>query len=470
MSPDREPQQVVAAPEMAPALPELGLATLPAPSRQRLVLSLQRTVGNAAVARLLGNLTLARQQPPDKPKHTTTTDTGGVFDSSGAQPAISGNVVITELARDKDFVDVTGPKISATATVWIQPNKSMNGTGYVGWIQNLVSTDRGGVYRGPDGELIAEVHETKRNKWDAYKDPDKKGPKGEDVRHESVFAPFYSIPKPISDANTKGNEVAVEMHDEPGFVQAKVYKAGDRRGTLTEIVGSDVFKLALGVLNSATGEITYLKGFDWSIPWAAAVSSSWQGSGGGMQLTPIQAQKLATEGPDPNLAEWSLAAKDEVFRVFSTPEHAAKPPPSVLLRWILPARAHDQLSYNNICAALDAKNPNVDVKLTCDDTGWLQRDVLSAVLRSGSSLGRAIGNIRLDKGQTTTLTASFKDLFGSAAAISAGTSITVKIFRTSVKLIGTDTDGEAEATVPLPFTDAGTLAVDDAKYSFEVSI
>jgi hypothetical protein len=389
------------------------------------VLEMQRTAGNRATTRFLGRAMLMREDKPP-PRQVSADDPAASdhkFGFTPFTPNVTGTVVAKPEGADK--VDVTGPNIAAKATVWKEGTEPMpGGSGYVGFVQNLISSDRGKVYRAggePAGEVVAEVHGMVGKAWDAYKD--RKNPDKPYTFHK----PFYNEAKPISDTNLKNSfEVSTDMHDEPGFWAEKKINQDGKIGFLTEVVGQDKFKLALAV-ETGDKNIVYLQGLEWTLPWAAKVGKDGRGTGGTLITKDIARDKLKAEGPDPNLTNWSLDEKEEIWQAFSTIEQARAQSVAVLLTWLPKARVHDKTSETNIIAALKEKDPVVTVKITCtDEADEIRGDHASASMK-GTQLGASKGGIHISEDESSTMTAKLADLYGSIDSIPAAAPLTVEI-------------------------------------------
>ncbi len=412
------PQPEVAAPAAAPAVGGGGGAPLGAllagPMTPARVLSMQRSAGNSAVTTLL-----QRQE-----KEKTPVAGPGDFGVSGGDPQVGGNVTAKP---DGDGVRAESPDVKYTpAKVWLQEGKTLGGSQNFGFVQNLVTSTRGAVYRrggDPAGDITSEPREAHKKAYDAVSDPN-----DDSKINKRVFPPFYWPPGSINDENVAGSPAETDpvAHDQPGFT----LPAKEDDGRLTEFVGSDQFKLGVAVKKDAA--VWTLRAFDWSVPWDMKVDQSLNGAGKAVQSKEVQ--DLLKDGPDTSLGEkdWSLRpGSGDVFEGFSTPAEAMKRSPKELLNWIGKARQFDQLSYQNICAALDSKAPSVTVDINCDTTHVnFGKDILSAsVLRDGQLIKSESG-LRLNSGESTSLSLSWADAFGSAANIQAGTVLKVELYVT----------------------------------------
>ena len=139
--------------------------------------------------------------------------------------------------------------------------------------------------------------------------------------------------------------------------------------------------------------------------------------------------------------------------------------PTELLNWIHKARQYDALSYQNICAALDAKAPGVTVDIACDTTHVnFGKDVLSAsVLRDGQLIKSELG-IQLNNGESNSLSLSWAEAFGSAANIKPGTVLKVELYVT-------ENNWEVGHGFMAPFNGSSPqLTPGDGRYKITVSL
>jgi hypothetical protein len=412
------PQAEAAAPVVAPAMGgamPLGLGPVSAPMTPARVLAMQRSAGNAAVTAML--------QREEKEK--TPVSGPGDFGVSGGAPQVGGTP--TAKPDGSEHVRAESPDVKyEPAKVWLQEGKTLGGSQNFGFVQNLAGSTRGAIWRrggDPAGEITADKREAQGKAYDAVSDPndDKK-------IHKAVFAPFYWPPSSMNDDNVEANKAETDpaAHDQPGFsLPAK--KEG---GRLTEFTGADNFKL--GVAVKTAGAVHMLKAYDWSVPWAISVDSTLNGAG--KAVTSKEVQDLLKDGPDTALGDkdWSLRdGAADPFEGFSTEAEAMKRTPGELLNWIHKAKQYDAISYQNICAALDSKAPGVKVGINCDTThANFGKDVLSAsVLRDGALI-KSEGGIKLNSGESHSLSLSWAEAFGSAANIRPGTVLKVELYVT----------------------------------------
>jgi hypothetical protein len=426
----------------APLTPLLG-ALSPAG-----VIALQRTVGNHAVSALL--------QRDDTQKAPASGP--GDFGVSGGVPSGAGTATASPGANN--MVTAKSAKVTIDGEAWLQKDKTI-GSAYFGVIQNLTRSDRAAQYRhggDPSGEIVAEPHEAEANKWDAAIDPNP-GKKGE--MQPQTFAPFYWQPNSIEDRNDESDKVKPTRlgtpWDQPEF-SLPVQKGP---GRLTAFKGQDVFKTGLAVKKD--GAVWMLTGNQWTVSWDIPVDASLNGAGKAVQNQQIQ--DLLKDGPDPNLKDWSLApGAGSAFEGFSTQAEAMKRTPSELLKWIFAAKQHDQVSYQNICAALDAKNPNFSVAIACATTdATFGSDVLSASIKRNGALVKTEGGIRLNNGESHTVNASWADVVGSAAGLTPGMAVTVELY------VGGES-AQATATFAFPFSGSQQLKPATGDYGVTLSL
>jgi hypothetical protein len=457
MEPERaaapEPPAPVAAPAVAPAAGPsggLGLGSLasatapPRPTSPSAVLALQRAAGNSAVANLL--------QREDK----TNASGPGDFGVSGGEPKSSGVSQVSPVGDDK--AKIVSPDVAFSGSVWLNDDKTLEQSANVGYIQNLANSDRGAVYRRggtPDGDVVAEDHTGLSNKWDAVSSPDAEA-KGKVEPNKGVYPPFYWQPTPIDANSTKANPVTTDpaTHDRPEYTVP--VKHGP--GRLTAFKGKDQFKLGLGVKQGDA--VWMLKAFDWSISWNANVDANLNGAGEAVQSS--QVKDAIADGPDVSLKDWSLSAKADAFEGFATVDEAMKRSPSELMSWLMAAKAHDQVTYRNICQALDAKDPTFAIKVTCDTTNDLIGRDSVHVHAEGSGGAHTGRSTKLKKGESQDLSLSMKELFGSAGGIDGTARITVEVHH--------DDGPEGSAVYSMPFAGTKTMTVGDGSYTASISL
>ncbi len=164
------PQAEVAAPVAAPAAagaaprgagPSLYAAGA-GPLTPGRVLAMQRSAGNQAVTAML--------QRQDQEK--TPVAGPGDFGVSGGEPQVGGAVTAK---ADGDGVRAESPDVKYTpAKVWLQEGKTLGGSQNFGFVQNLVTSTRGAVYRrggDPAGDLTSAPREGHGKADDAVSDP-----------------------------------------------------------------------------------------------------------------------------------------------------------------------------------------------------------------------------------------------------------------------------------------------------------
>jgi hypothetical protein len=412
------PQPEVAASAAAPAaLGAAPLGPVAGPLTPARVLAMQRGAGNAAVTAML--------QRQEATKDKTPVAGAGDFGVDGGAPKVSGSA--TAKPDGADLVRAESPDVKyEPAKVWLKEGKELGGSQNFGFVQNLVTSTRGAVWRAggkPDGEVTANTREGRSKAYDAVSDP-----KDDAKLHPSVYAPFYWPPSSMNDENVEANPAQTDpaAHDQPGF-SLPVKNNG---GRLTEFVGADQFKLGVAVKKGDA--VWTLRAFDWSVPWDMEVDDNLNGAAKALQSSEVK--DLLRDGPDTALGEkdWSLKPNSgDVFEGFATQAEAMKRTPKELLNWIHKAKQYDPRSYANIVSALDAKAPDVTVDITCDTTHVnFGKDVLSAsVLRDGTLI-RSEGGIRLDSGESHSLTLGWSEAFGSASTLTSGTVLKVELFVT----------------------------------------
>ncbi len=443
---EREHESVAPSPAPSVAAPASAGPSLIGALTPARVLALQRTVGNQAVTALLSR--------DDVPTPTPVTGAGD-FGHSGGAPVSSGSVTATPNGSDK--VRVQAPSVALDGEAWLKKDKTLGTTAYIGIVQNLVHSDRGAVYRhggDPNGEITAEHHTAEGNKRDAVSDPTNPSQPG-------TFAPFYWKPGTIDDSNVEGNAAKATHLGTPMDQPEYSMPVSDGPGRITSFKGHDNFKMGMAVKNEAA--IHMLTGSEWSVSWDVAVDASMNGSGKAVQTKAIQ--DLLKDGPDPNLKDWSLApGAGSAFEGFSTVALAMQRTPAQLLGWLFAARDHDPTSYKNICAALDAKAPDLTVAIHCDTTdSYTSKDSVIANVTRNGGLVRTEAGIHLNNGEDHVLKVGWADAFGGAAGITAGMAIGVEL------MIGSD-GISAIATLPFPYNGSRALAPGTGKYNVKLTV
>jgi len=423
--PQPEPAVPAAAPAVAGAAPvalglgpgSLGIGPSGSEMTPARVLALQRTAGNAAVTGML-------MRDETEPKEKTVVSGPGDFGVSGGAPQVGGKVTAHP---DGTGVRADSPDVKyEPAKVWLKENKTLGGSQNFGFVQNLVSSTRGAVWRRggePDGEVTKNWRSGQGKAYDAVSDA-----KNDKEIHKSVFAPFYWPPGSINDENVEASPAVTDpvAHDQPGFT-LEAFQDG---GRLTEFVGSDKFKLGVGVKK---GDAFWtLAAWDWSVPWDMQVDKDLNGAGKATEKAEIK--NLLQDGPDTSLGakDWSLReGAGDVFEGFATQAEAMKRTPKELLNWIHKAKQFDPPSYANIVSALDAKAPGITVDITCDTTHVnLGKDVLSATVKRDNDVIKSEGGIRLNNGESTSISLTWSEAFGSASTLTPGTVLKVELFVT----------------------------------------
>ena len=177
------------------------------------------------------------------------------------------------------------------AKVWLQDDKTLGGSQNFGFIQNLVSSNRGTVYRrggDPAGDFVAELHDGHGKAWDAVSDRTTT-PKST----RACSTPFYWPPSTITDDNVSGDP-ADDRSGRPRPARRSACPPSTRAGAVTEFKGEDKFKLGVGVKKGDA--VHMLKAYDWSVPWGVQVGKDLNGAG--KAIASSQVQDPLRDGPD----------------------------------------------------------------------------------------------------------------------------------------------------------------------------
>ena len=444
-----EPAPASAAPVAAPAIgPALGAGMGPAVNgltTPAAVLALQRSAGNAAVARAL----LARDETKteEKPKVSSAAD----FTPSGGEPQSDGVTTVTKDPKDATQARALAPRVTMPASVKLKPGKTLGETAKFGHIQNLTSSTRGATYRKggkPTGDVVSQHREGRSNRRDAASDPD------DDTKiHPGALFPFYWPPVQIDDnAENLPVETKADTYDQPEF-KMPIESEG---GRLTNFTGQDNFLLAAAVKTSYG--IFKFNAFTWSVDWDVAVDENMNGAGEAL----TKGKAILGETPNEKLEDWSLRpGSSDVWEAFATVEEAMKRKPSDLLQWLGPARRHDPISYRNIVAALEAKKPTVSATFMCTSThDTVGRDTVHVKASAGGDSYKT-DTVKLKEGEHKTLTFTLAELFGSIESIGLGSEITLEV---------THVDSGEEASATFRLTGHKELKVGSGSYAVDVSV
>jgi hypothetical protein len=379
---------------------ETRVTNTPAIQRQ---IVLQREVPNTTPA------PASTSSPPNPPAPTTTPIphplNAGMFDVSGAQPSLAGNVS----ARPSDGqVTIESPDITfnATATlhsdVQLEPTETIK----VGPTQTLLGSNRIGIYRRGgtvDGEIIAEqkahVGQVRDAQWQSNPDGS--------VRAD-VEAPWYSRPSNITDGSRTAR---VNYLDKPAFELPNA--VGE--GRLTETRGEDTFITSLAAKRD--GQVVHLSSSHWEVPWAMTIDAAHAGRGSEVTGGSSDVAPPTLDGPI------AVQAAQE-WLAFSSIEAAMTASNRVLLDHLLAAKTNNATAYQNIVEALRRKNPTVSIQITVNSTNsWFGTDDLELVAQGTQR--RSLGNVN-DRG-TRSETFQLCDLI-DPMAITSSTNLEFELF------------------------------------------
>jgi hypothetical protein len=396
---------------------------------------------------------LAREKPEPTPAAGP-----GDFGVSGGVPVASGTT--TASANGKDKVRALAPKVTLDGKAWLKEGKTLGTSAYLGIVQNLVNSDRAAVYRhggDPNGEITAEHHSAESNKWDAVNDP-AAAEKGK--MEPQTFAPFYWQPGNIDDSNVESTPANVTRLGTPVDQPEFSMPVQEGAGRITAFKGHDTFKTGVAVKKGDT--VWMLNGSNWSVNWDVPVDANLSGAGKAVETSAIK--DLIKDGPDPTLKDWSLKpGAGSAFEGFSTVELAMKRSPAELMGWLFAARQHDPTSYKNICGALDAKAPTLNVTVACETTDSnFHADAVSATVRRNGAIVKSEAGLKLNNGESASVQVAWADAFGSAAGLTPGMAIGVDLH------IGTDVD--ASTTLPFPYNGSRQLTPGGGKYTVKLSL
>ena len=138
---------------------------------------------------------------------------------------------------------------------------------------------------------------------------------------------------------------------------------------------------------------------------------------------------------------------------FATPAAALAHPPAELLDHLLPARAADPAAHAAICAALDALDPEISVRISCTAAPAPARLRIRVRGPAGVPAG---GAHRLEAGAVATAALTFSAAFGGAAQIGPESALELRL--------AADDGSSASVALPVPFVAPRALALGDARY------
>ena len=239
----------------------------------------------------------------------------------------------------------------------------------VGPVQDLVHSERIGVYKRPDGSTF-ETRNIQDNKHDAqYRAGSGDG--GQGVRADVGRGSWYQTPATLS---AQRRSAQVYFYDKPGF-GAPLKKDG---AVLQETKGEDRFVTSFAAARG-DDKPTHLWQAEWGVPWATKVDPAKRDYVlGTVEPTKTDKKPAALDGDLPiNGADWIG---------YPTQADANAAPTSQLLNALPMARGKDPQSYQFIKIALAAKNPQVTITVRCTNTyAWVGKDKVNMQIMSGSA-------------------------------------------------------------------------------------
>ncbi|MEO6772703.1 MAG: DUF4157 domain-containing protein [Kofleriaceae bacterium] len=208
------------------------------------------------------------RKPDPKPPNTVAPYSADNFKTATASVKKAGAVQTVEAMRSGDDVLVQTPGVSMLATVVLKDDLDPEQPINVGWVQTVESSKRLSIYQ-KDGKVVRRVVTAFSRTRDGK---------------QGVAAPWYEAPSTI----TKDTRDAFPLaEDQP---KMKVPNKQDD-GTLTEIQGSDDFKVSLEAGPGVA--VTPLKTFAWSAPWSVKLGSADTAKGGDVSIS----ESATHEGP-----------------------------------------------------------------------------------------------------------------------------------------------------------------------------
>jgi hypothetical protein len=357
------------------------------------VLALQRSAGNAAVARLVqergplaggdGSGTgddevdagrrayLARQAAPagTAPGASAKTKSGitrADFESPTPKINLKGGPPTAKKVGD-DKVELAGPGIEGSANVkWKPPDQPDPNAPpptpdrvEIGFIQTVLHSDRGFLYTDdgkPTGKVGREVRDiVPEGSRDARHLAGQKNNKGKPIQG-SGRGPFYQEPRGLK----RGESGDVTMTDEPtgGDTPFKLTGSDGKVYTLARVRGSDNFRLSVGVAETTDyGSPIHLSAIEWTVPWDMDVAGG-SGQGAAAHIDKFRGQ---LEDIKPGVG-WATADAQR----FPWPHDEAEAQSlssGELVKAIPFAQQIDEPSWELMCRVLSARNPACKVML-----------------------------------------------------------------------------------------------------------
>lgn len=336
------------------------------------------------------------------------------------------------------------PHVHMTSTATLDESASADEVGgmiSVGFVQELVSSNRVAVYKRADGSVF-ERRNLQKNKHDArYSD----GANGKKVSAVGV-GPWYETPGTLS---ALVRSTSVFMTDYPGFPVD--YKEGD--GTLVRTYGSDNFVTALGVQRGGPeAPVEFRESKKWSVPWATEVSdkkAKLQGTG---EVKPDKTTDV------PKTLKGDLPINNPDWVGYPTVDDARRAPMTQLLDNLQAARESDPESYKNMVQAITELNWQFTVSVKCVKTfKWFAEDFATVELQGHD---RKNTGFWIDNNVTHSTTFRFLELFQPA-----------RWKRGQVLTINVAADGNAlpPVTLSAPFSRPTFTFIDGKHYQISVT-
>lgn len=370
---------------------------------------------------------------------------------SSAGGYIAGsNVRVTRVAEE---VHLIAPLVTWRSHVSLRhPDRlGPDDTVYVGPIQTLTSSNRVGIYKDDNGEVVAEHHSHVRNVRDAMTN-----------RQQRNNPPFYGLPRRLESdrPDTRDNDgVAEELQGPVEFYDSPLARFPVRigNGTLKEVRGSDNFTLSLGAKHNDT--ILHISPYDWSVPWNIQLDEIPGASSAGQrgeQVDISEADRGRTPPGGPIAADRAQAAEHVRY---PNAEAAAQVDYWTLVGQLEATQRNDPAAARIIIAGMILQNPRVRIKVErASHTSWSDDMVIHVY-------GHHRAERSAEVGSEHTFDINFRELFHNRDELTTGSHIGVALFEED------STDQPAgRVQFPFPFEPGDPHDVEASGISYSVCL
>ena len=295
-------------------------------------------------------------------------------------------------------------------------DKQIDGMISVGSIQNVVTSERVGVYKRPDGSVFESRNLQKGLRdvrWNWNGDP-KKDPSvyNKDVVPSVGRGAWYQTPATLS---AMARTATARFMDQPAFPVPTRFEGG----VLVETRGADKFLTSLAAARGDAAP-THFKQEAWEVPWAVKVDPA--------KVDYDLAALKATKTDDKPTAfmdfNGPMPMNGKGWIGYPTVADAKHAPPEQLLANLATMRDKDPDSFKNALQAITELNWTLTIMLTCSNSFKWWNDDEVAVTATG--LVAKTTNLSITSKQNKSVTARFLELFPDPSKY-AGEPITIQI-------------------------------------------